>query len=79
MAEGLLDGMKIGDKVNGDLVEMPGYELVITGGSDNAGFPMRKDIQGSGRKRPLLSGGVGVWTKFKKHKVKGFFLLYLQL
>lgn len=37
----------------------PDYELQITGGSDKDGFPMRPDLPGTGRKRLLLSGGVG--------------------
>ena len=55
-----LTGMKIGDSVNGDLVELPGYDLQITGGSDYCGFPMRKDVQGARRKRILSYQGVGV-------------------
>lgn len=64
-------GMKIGDKVNGNLVGLPEYELQITGGSDFAGFPMRKDIVGAIRKKPLVSGGVGVKIRFRKHKEEG--------
>ncbi len=55
-----LIGKQIGDVINGTLVELPpDYELQITGGSDRDGFPMRPDIPGSGRKKILLSGGVG--------------------
>ena len=55
-----LIGKQIGDVINGTVVELPpDYELQITGGSDKDGFPMRPDIPGSGRKRLLLSGGVG--------------------
>jgi small subunit ribosomal protein S6e len=53
-------GKKIKDKIDGSIIGLPGYELQITGGSDSAGFPMRSDVEGSGRKRALLSGGVGV-------------------
>jgi len=55
---------KIGDKVIGDAFEMSGYELEITGGSDNCGFPMRKDIPVS-RKKILTVEGVGVKLKNK--------------
>ena len=55
-----LVGLKIGDKVNGDLFEMPGYEFEITGGSDYCGFPMRKDLPGVARKKVLLVKGVGL-------------------
>lgn len=52
-------GKKIGDKVKGDSIGLPGYEIQITGGSDKEGFPMRKDISGTKRKKILLTGGVG--------------------
>lgn len=60
-------GMKIGDKVKGELIDMQGYEFEITGGSDYAGFPMRKDIPGTSRKRILAVSGVGL----RKSKRKG--------
>ena len=47
---------KIGDKINGELIDMPGYEFEIAGGSDYCGFPMRKDVQGILRKGILVSG-----------------------
>ncbi|MCX6711520.1 MAG: 30S ribosomal protein S6e [Candidatus Woesearchaeota archaeon] len=53
-------GKKIKEKVDGSILGLAGYELQITGGSDSAGFPMRSDIEGSGRKKALLSGGIGV-------------------
>ncbi len=52
-------GKKIGEEVDGLFVGLPGYKLVITGGSDKDGFPMRPDLPGPRRKRILLSGGVG--------------------
>ena len=39
-------GLKIGDKVDGGLVGKPEYVLVLAGGSDSAGFPMDKSVQG---------------------------------
>ena len=57
---------KIGEKVSGDEFGFKGYEFTITGGSDKQGFPMRGDVQGTGRKRPLVVSGIGV-----KNKVKG--------
>ena len=55
-----LIGKEIGDKIVGTVFDLPpDYELEITGGSDKDGFPMRPDLPGSGRKRILLSGGVG--------------------
>ncbi|MBW2963514.1 hypothetical protein KY306_01940, partial [Candidatus Woesearchaeota archaeon] len=45
-------------------------EFEITGGSDFAGFPMKKGVKGFGRKKVLLSKGVGFSgkTRWKKKK-----------
>jgi small subunit ribosomal protein S6e len=56
---GQLVGKKVGDDVDGLFVQLPGYKLKITGGSDNAGFPMRGDLTGPRRRGVLVSGGVG--------------------
>lgn len=61
---------KIGDKINGDNLGLKGYELEITGGSDNAGIAIRRDAPGIGRKRPLLTSGVGIRNKRKGKKVR---------
>jgi len=58
-----LIGRKIGDKISGDLIGLPGYELEITGGSDKDGFPMRPDVQGAVRKRVLLQSPPGFKPK----------------
>lgn len=42
---------------------MPGYKLIITGGSDRDGFPMRPEIPGSRRRAILVTEGVGFHTK----------------
>ncbi len=61
-----LIGKQIGDVISGTVVELPpDYELQITGGTDRDGFPMRPDLPGSGRRRLLLSGGVGFRPKEK--------------
>ncbi|MCK5772736.1 MAG: 30S ribosomal protein S6e [Thermoplasmata archaeon] len=52
-------GMSIGDEFDGLFVSLPGYKLMITGGSDKDGFPMRRDLPGQVRKRIMLSGGTG--------------------
>ena len=66
-------GMKIGDKVNGELLGLTGYEFEITGGSDAAGFPMRADVSGSARKKILAISGVGISNKkkYRDRKKKG--------
>jgi small subunit ribosomal protein S6e len=54
-----LIGKKINDEVDGIFVSLPGYKLQITGGTDKNGFPMRKDLPGTIRKRLLLSKSLG--------------------
>ena len=61
-------GKKIGDKFRGELVGLTGYEFEITGGSDNAGFPMRTDIDGVGRKKVLHDGKLPGFNTPKKFK-----------
>jgi small subunit ribosomal protein S6e len=56
---GVLQGKKIGDKVNGEVMDMSGYEFEISGGSDYCGFPMRKDVNGIMRKAILVTKGFG--------------------
>ena len=60
-----LIGKVIGDKVSGNAIGFEGYEFLITGGSDNAGFPMRKDVEGNARKKILITSGVGIRSKRK--------------
>lgn len=70
-----LVGRKVGDEIDGLFVGLPGYKLLITGGSDKDGFPMRPDLPGLRRKRVLLAGGVGFHPKRrglrKKKAVRG--------
>ncbi|MDY6930512.1 MAG: 30S ribosomal protein S6e [Halobacteriota archaeon] len=56
---GSLSGKKIGDNLDGKLVGLPGYELIITGGTDKSGFPMRKDLPGPSKRKVLVAGGTG--------------------
>lgn len=58
-------GKKIGDTIKGELINLTGYEFKITGGSDYCGFPMRKDVRGTGRKKILAVMGVGLKKKGK--------------
>ncbi len=60
-------GKKIGDTLEGSLLGMDGYKLVITGGSDKAGFPMNKDVENQGKKRMLVYPGFG-FSGLKKIK-----------
>ncbi len=70
-----LVGLRIGDKFDGAVAGLAGYELQITGGSDKDGFPMRSDVSGLGRSNVLLSGGSGFRPKNsgerRKKRVRG--------
>jgi small subunit ribosomal protein S6e len=59
----LLIGNKISDKIIGDNFGFEGYEFEITGGSNNSGTPMRRDIEGVIKKRIFTVQGVGVHKK----------------
>ncbi len=61
---------KIGDVIDGSIFGLPGYELLITGGSDKDGFPMRKDVTGTVRKSLLLSDGAGIRAAGKGVRLK---------
>ena len=61
----LFKGKKLGEKISGNSFGLSGYELQITGGSDRQGFAMRIDIDGTGRKKPLIVSGVGAKKKEK--------------
>ena len=67
-----LIGKKIGEKFDGSLVGLAGFTLQVTGGSDKDGFPMRYDLEGSTRKKALLTKGVGFRgiKKIRKAKYK---------
>ncbi len=65
-----LIGKKIGDTVYGSEIGLSDFEFQITGGSDNAGFPHRKDILGAVRKRVLIGSGAGVRINKKGVKIR---------
>lgn len=52
-------GREIGEEVDGGAVGLDGFTLEITGGSDEAGRPLRPDVKGPGLKDVLLTGGPG--------------------
>jgi small subunit ribosomal protein S6e len=52
-------GKYIGEEIDGIFLDLPGYRLKITGGSDGSGVPMRGDISGNQRRRLLLTDSVG--------------------
>ncbi len=55
-------GKSVGDKIHGQEIksELEGYELEITGGSDSAGFPLSKDVDGIYLRKVLLTKGFGM-------------------
>ncbi|MFA5303099.1 MAG: 30S ribosomal protein S6e [Candidatus Nanoarchaeia archaeon] len=61
---------KLGDTVNGELIDLQGYQFKITGGSDTAGFPMRSDLKGPKRKKLLLTKGIGLRDNEKGYRQK---------
>ena len=58
-AESLFD-YKLGEEVDGETLGLDGGVFEITGGSDRAGFPMRKDTPGIGRHKVLIKSGTGL-------------------
>jgi len=54
-----LIGKRIGEIIEGSIVNLPGHKAQITGGSDKDGFPMRPSVHGGVRRRVVLSMGVG--------------------
>lgn len=60
-----LVGKKIGDDFSGDVIGLNGYSLQITGGTDQDGFPMHKELKGPGKRKMLLSGPPGFHPKIK--------------
>ncbi|MFT7616149.1 MAG: small subunit ribosomal protein S6e [Candidatus Woesearchaeota archaeon] len=63
-------GKKIGDSVKGESVDMPGYEFLITGGSDSAGFGMRRDVDMTGKRKILITKGTGLRKNREGRRVR---------
>lgn len=68
--EGQVVGRKIGEEIDGSIVGLDGFKLVITGLSDNMGAPSRKDIDGTRKARPLLKLGVGMRNRGRGYRAK---------
>ena len=52
-------GRKVGEVIDGAVVDLPAHKLQLTGGSDRDGVPMRPSVHGGVRRKVVLSGGVG--------------------
>ncbi len=66
-----LYGKVLGEEFNGELLGFSGVKLSITGGSDASGFPMRKDLPGTNKKKLLLSKGTGFRGKLRGKRFGG--------
>jgi len=49
-------GRELGEEVDGSAVGLDGYSLRLTGGSDDAGRPMREDVAGPDLTEVMLAG-----------------------
>jgi len=58
-------GRRIGETIDGAVVDLPGQKLQLMGGSDKDGVPMRPSVHGGVRRKVVLSGGVGFNAKKK--------------
>ena len=65
-----LIGRKIGDVLDGAIVGLAGHKILITGGTDSSGFPMRPDIHGGVKTKILVSGGVGYKPEEKGKRIR---------
>lgn len=60
-------GKRISEKIKGEDIsnKLDGYELEITGTSDDAGFPGKKGLEGTAYHRKLLTYGFGMKNRKK--------------
>ncbi|MCW4006711.1 MAG: 30S ribosomal protein S6e [Candidatus Bathyarchaeota archaeon] len=56
-------GKRIGEIVDGSVVDLPAHKLRIQGGSDSDGVPIRPNVHGGVRRKVVLAGGVGFKPK----------------
>ena len=62
-------GLIIGGEVDAATVGLSG-KLIVTGGSDKSGVPMRADVHSGSRKYVLLSKGVGLQDAERGERVR---------
>jgi small subunit ribosomal protein S6e len=58
-------GRRIGETIDGAVVDLPAHKVQIRGGSDKDGVPMRGNVHGGVRRNVVLSGGAGFSPKKK--------------
>ena len=66
-----LYGRVLGEEIQGDSLGFSGVTLLITGGSDKEGFPMRKDLPGTRRKSIMIGKSLGFKGKLRKKRFGG--------
>ncbi len=66
-----LYGRVLGEELNGETLGFSGVKFLISGGSDSEGFPMRKDLPGTRRKRVLITKGLGFKGKLRGKRHNG--------
>ena len=52
-------GRKLGETLDGAVVDLPAHKVQLLGGSDKDGVPMRSNVHGGVRRTVVLSGGAG--------------------
>ncbi len=63
---------KLGETLDGAVVDLPAHKIQLMGGSDKDGVPMRSNVHGGVRRAVVLSGGAGFKAKengMRKRKV----------
>jgi small subunit ribosomal protein S6e len=58
-------GRRMGETIDGIVVDMPAHKIQILGGSDKDGVPMRANVHGGIRRQVVLSEGAGFKSKRK--------------
>jgi small subunit ribosomal protein S6e len=58
-------GRRVGETIDGSIVDLPAHKVQILGGSDKDGVPMRGNVHGGVRRNVVLSGGAGFSPKKK--------------
>jgi small subunit ribosomal protein S6e len=56
-------GRRLGEIIDGAVVDLPAHKIQIMGGSDKDGFPMIGNVHGGVRRKIVLSGGAGFKAK----------------
>ncbi len=58
-------GRRVGETIDGSVVDLPAHKVQVMGGSDKDGVPMRGNVHGGVRRSVVLSSGAGFSPKNK--------------